>query len=210
MDELELLKKDWQSKSSDFESFSDGDIYKMSHNKSSNIVKTLFYISIAELAFWIIVNAMPFVMSEELKSQLGELSQSWVYIGLNIINWGIILLFVYLLWKSHRAISVTDSVKQLMENILKTRKIIKYYVLFNLVVALISVPISIYFSIKQHPELSEVFSTASTGKLALIFFICLVFTGILLGVIWLIYKLIYGILIKRLNQNYRELKKLEV
>lgn len=210
MDELELLKKDWQAKQPDFQSYSDGDIYKMSHNKSSNIVKTLFYISIAELAFWIIVNIVPFLFSESIKEQIGELSQSWIYVTLNVISYGIIILFVYLLWKAHKAISVTDSVKKLMENILKTRKIIKYYVLYNLGIALISVPISLYFSIKQHPELAEQFNDAGTLQMVLIFLVCLAFTAILLGVIWLIYKLIYGILIRRLNHNYKELKKLEV
>ena len=29
-------------------------------------------------------------------------------------------------------------------------------------------------------------------------------------VIWLFYKLLYGILLKRLNKNYNELKKMEV
>jgi hypothetical protein len=33
---------------------------------------------------------------------------------------------------------------------------------------------------------------------------------LLLGVIWLFYRLLYGILLKRLNRNYKELKKLDV
>lgn len=210
MDELELLKKDWQAKQPDFQSYSDGDIYKMSHNRSSNIVKTLFYISIAELAFWIIINIVPFLFSESIKEQVGELSQSWIYVTLNVISYAIIILFVYLLWKAHKAISVTDNVKKLMENILKTRKIIKYYVLYNLAIALISVPISLYFSIKQHPELADQINNAGALQMMIIFLVCLAFTAILLGVIWLVYKLIYGILIKRLNHNYKELKKLEV
>ena len=51
MDELELLKKDWQKGAADFKSYSDTDIYPMLHKKSSSIVKTLFYISICELVF---------------------------------------------------------------------------------------------------------------------------------------------------------------
>ena len=210
MDELELLKKDWQNKAPDFETYTDNDIYKMSHNKSSNIVKTLFYISVAELTFWILINLLPFIFSEQLQSKIGELSQSWIYIGLNVFSFGIILLFVYLLWKSYKTISVTDNVKKLMENILKTRKIIKYYVLYNLFVALISVPISLYFYLKEHPELSAQVNESTTLELVLIFLICIISTAVLLGVLWLFYKLIYGILIKRLNKNYNELRKLEI
>ena len=35
-------------------------------------------------------------------------------------------------------------------------------------------------------------------------------TVIFVTIIWLFYKLIYGILLKRLNRNYNELKKIEV
>jgi hypothetical protein len=38
----------------------------------------------------------------------------------------------------------------------------------------------------------------------------IVFIAVFLLLIWLFYKLLYGILLKRLRQNYKELKKLEV
>ena len=122
----------------------------------------------------------------------------------------VIILFVYLLWKAHKAISVTDNAKKLMESILKTRKIIKYYVLYNLLLALISIPVSLYFSVNEHPEMSANLSSASSLQLFIIVIVTLLITAVFLVLIWLFYKLIYGILIKRLNQNYNELKKLEV
>ncbi|WP_179338362.1 hypothetical protein [Winogradskyella ludwigii] len=210
MDELELLKKDWNKSNNKYESFSDSDIYTMSHKKSSNIVKTLFYISMAELVFWVLVNFLPIVLSDKMKAQLEEMSHSWIYIGLNILSYAVIILFVYLLWNAHKAISVTDNAKKLMESILKTRRIIKYYVLYNLLIAFISIPVSLYFSINEHPEISEKLSTASPAQLAVMLLITVVITVVFLLFIWLFYKLIYGILIKRLNRNYKELKKLEV
>ncbi|REG84635.1 hypothetical protein [Winogradskyella sediminis] len=210
MDELELLKKDWNKSDNQYKSFSDSDIYKMSHKKSSSIVKTLFYISVAELAFWILISFLPYVLSDQMKSQLEEMSHSWIYIGLNILSYVVIVLFVYLLWRAHKAISVTDNAKKLMESILKTRKIIKYYVLYNLFIAFISIPVSLYFSINEHPEISEQISTANFTQLLIMALITLGITAAFLVVIWLFYKLIYGILIKRLNRNYKELKKLEI
>ena len=44
----------------------------------------------------------------------------------------------------------------------------------------------------------------------LIIALSLLFTGVLLVVIWLFYKVLYGILLKRLKENYTELRKLEV
>ncbi|NRD20406.1 hypothetical protein HNV08_10145 [Winogradskyella eckloniae] len=210
MDELELLKKDWKQNENQFEAFSNSDIYKMSHKKSSNIVKTLFYISLAELVFWVLINFLPFVLSDRLKAQLEDMSHSWLYMSLNVISYGVIVLFICLLWKAHKAISVTDNAKKLMESILKTRKIIKYYVLYNLFIALLSIPFSLYFSVNEHPEISQQISTASTKELTLITLVAVAITAVFLALIWLFYKLIYGILIKRLNRNYNELKKLEV
>ncbi|MGJ8549251.1 hypothetical protein [Winogradskyella wichelsiae] len=210
MDELDLLKKDWKKSDNQYTSFTNSDIYKMSHRKSSTIVKTLFYISMAELVFWILINFLPFVLSDSMKAQLEAISHSWVYVALNIVSYIVIVLFVYLLWKAQKAISVTDNAKKLMKSILKTRKIIKYYVLYNLFLALVTIPISLSFSISEHPELSEKISTASSAQLAVMLLVTIVITAIFLTLIWLFYKLIYGILIKRLNKNYNELKKLEI
>ncbi|WP_179320290.1 hypothetical protein [Winogradskyella helgolandensis] len=210
MDELELLKKDWNKSDNQYQSFSDSDIYKMSHRKSSNIVKTLFYISVAELIFWVLINFLPFVLSDTMKAQLEEMTHSWLYVGMNILTYSVIILFVYLLWKAHKAISVTDDAKKLMESILKTRKIIKYYVLYNLLIGLISMPLGFYISISDHPEIAEKLSTASTTQLIVISAVAIGTTLVFLGLVWLFYKLIYGILIKRLNANYKELKKIEV
>ena len=210
MDELELLKKDWNKSENQYKSFTDSDIYNMSHKKSSSIVKTLFYISIAELVFWVLINLLPFVLSSKIKAQFEEMSHSWVYIGMNILSYSVIITFVFLLWKSQKAISVTDNAKKLMESILKTRKIIKYYVLFNLLLGLISMPLAFYPSLNEHPEISEKLNLASPTQLIVMSAAVIGITLVFLLFVWLFYRLIYGILIKRLNKNYNELKKMEV
>ncbi|MGB5417396.1 MAG: hypothetical protein WBN21_01095, partial [Algibacter sp.] len=45
---------------------------------------------------------------------------------------------------------------------------------------------------------------------AVIIMVTILILAIAIGVLLLFYWLIYGILLKRLNQNYKELKKLEV
>ena len=209
MDELELLKRDWQTSETKFQTYTDKDIYRMSHKKSSSIVKTLFYISVAEFVFWILVNILPAMLSEKMKAQMDEMMHSTIYVVLTGLSYGIILLFVYLLWKSYTSISVTDNAKKLMESILKTRKIIKYYVLYNLTFAFISIPVSFYLTLKEHPEMAEKIADFSNMQLVVLVGIIIIATAIFLGLIWLFYRLIYGILIKRLNRNYVELQKIE-
>ena len=52
MDELELLKKDWQQKDEHLPRLSYDEIHTMIWKKSSSIVKWIFYISIIEVALF--------------------------------------------------------------------------------------------------------------------------------------------------------------
>ncbi|MDG1728798.1 MAG: hypothetical protein P8K68_00595 [Algibacter sp.] len=210
MDELDLLKKDWNKESSK-KKLSVTDIYPMLQKKSSSIVKTLFYISIAELIFWILVNSIPYFSSDTYKQRLEDIYQNdYALTVISIISYAIILLFVYLLYKSHKSISVTDSAKKLMESILKTRKVIRYYVLYNLIIAGLSLIIGFYYAMHNNPEISGKLENFSDKQMLIAISIMTLFTVVFVLVIWLFYKLIYGFLLKRLNQNYTELKKLEV
>jgi len=210
MDGLDLLKKDWDNESSK-KKLSVKDIYPMLHKKSSSIVKTLFYISIAELIFWILVNSIPYFTSDTYKQRLdGVFQNDFIFKSITIISYAIILLFIYLLYKSYKSISITDSAKKLMESILKTRKIIKYYVLYNLIVAGLSLIIGFYYALHNAPNTAIDFASISDKKMVLIILVITLITAVFVLVIWLFYKLIYGLLLKRLNRNYKELKKLEV
>ena len=160
MDELDLLKKDWQKGPVQGESvLSSKDIYPMMHKKSSSIVKTLFYISVAELVFWILVNSIPYFSSAEYRADLEAMyGNSGVLLGVTIFTYVVILTFIYLLYKSYKSISVTDSAKQLMESILRTRKIVRYYVIYNLVMAFLSMVFGLYYTIYENPEVSAEFA----------------------------------------------------
>lgn len=211
MDELELLKKDWGKQDSAYKKLSSQEIYPLLQKKSSSIVKTLFYISIGELVFWILINTIPYFTSDSYKERLESVyTNETIFIGLTIISYLVILLFIYLLFKSHKAISVTDNAKKLMESILKTRKVIKYYVLYNLIMAFASMVVGMYFAIIHDPNLTETISHFNQKQMIITYMILVGVTAIFVFIIWLFYKLIYGLLLKRLNRNYKELKKLEV
>lgn len=211
MDELELLKKDWEKKDPAHKKLSAEDLYPILYKKSSSIVKTLFYISVGELIFWILVNTIPYFTSDSYQDRLNSIyTNEYVFTGLTIISYIVILLFVYLLFKAHKSISVTDSAKKLMENILKTRKVIKYYVIYNLVMAFASMVIGIYIGIFHDPEVSAKIANFSNKQLLFTYTFIVFVTAVFILIIWLFYKLLYGLLLRRLNRNYKELKKLEV
>ncbi|SEA06064.1 hypothetical protein [Bizionia paragorgiae] len=210
MDELELLKKHWKSTGDSDQKLSAKQLYPMLLKKSSSIVKTLFYISIAELVFWILINFLPMLSTSYLDDLEQVYGNNIVLIVLSVISFGVVLVFVYLLYKAYKNISVTDNTKQLMASILKTRKIVKYYVIYNLTMIFISVPISLYFTSLNDTALHDKIIHFTTTQTIVFYLITFVLTGIFVLVFWLFYRLIYGILLRRLNRNYLELKKLEL
>ncbi|TCK66660.1 hypothetical protein DFQ05_1933 [Winogradskyella wandonensis] len=213
MDELELLKKDWQKGADNFPQVSREDIYKMTHAKSSSIVKWIFYIGLLEFAFW-------FIVSIGLKSlgfgdEIKKLESSTVFIVFAVISYFVLLYFLYKFYINYKNISATDSARRLMKNILKTRKTVKAYVIFNLAFLVIATFYGVYFAL-QNDETSKsmIDAAAANGEIfkfyASIIALTLLLLACAIAVLLLFYWLIYGLLLKQLNSNYKELKKLEI
>ncbi len=213
MDELELLKKDWQKNDKDYPKLSYNDIYKMILKKSSSIVKWIFIISLLEFVFWGFISFA--VKDTESMQRFKSYNAENIMIPLTIIGYAILAYFFYKFFMNYRTISVTDNAKKLMENILKTRRTVKQYVAFNLIFLFIStfVVLGIQFN-KDDQIVSMIDKAATNGELFKFYATTILITLLVLGVMILIflgfYYLIYGILLKRLNKNYRDLKKLEV
>ena len=130
MDELEILKKDWKKNENTFDQVSEKEIYGMLHKRSSSIVKWILIISVLELLLW---SGISFLTSDESYSKtLKAYHLDTIMPVITIINYGVILFFIYLFFKNYKAINTTDTVKQLMQNILKTRKTVQYYVWYNI------------------------------------------------------------------------------
>jgi len=138
-----------------------------------------------------------------------------IMIPLTILGYAILAYFFYKFFMNYRTISVTDNAKKLMEKILKTRRTVKQYVAFNLIFLFIStfVALGIQFN-KDEQIVSLIDKAASNGELFKFYAVTILTTLLVLGIMIILflgfYYLIYGILLKRLNKNYRELKKLEM
>ena len=124
MDELELLKKDWQKDDNNYPKLSYNEIYKMILKKSSSIVKWIFIISILEFVLWTVVSFL--LKDADFNQKFKEYHAESIMIPFMILGYVIIAYFLYRFFMNYRTISVTDSAKVLMENILKTRRILKF------------------------------------------------------------------------------------
>ena len=214
MDELELLKKDWKKdENSRYPKLSYNEIYKMILKKSSSIVKWIFIISVLEFVFWTIISFA--FKNTEYNKRFESYHAENIMIPFVILGYLILIYFFYKFYMNYRTISATDSAKILMENILKTRRTVKQYVGFNLIFIAISAFVTLGIQFDRDEEMISLIEKASANGEVFKFYavtiiITLIFLVILIAVILGFYYLIYGILLKRLNGNYKELKKLEV
>jgi hypothetical protein len=212
MDELEFLKKDWKKREADFPKLSYQEIYKLVHKKSSSIVKWIFIICIAEFLFWgLITISIPestFAIYEKFNLK------TFLFVT-QILHYVVVFVFIYLFYKNYKTISVVDNTGLLMKNILKTRKTVNYYVYYNIVLyILLSVILNaVMFS---HTDilienLMPENSNLDTEKfLTINIVVQIILLAVMCGLIWGYYRIIYGILLKKLNRNYKELESLEV
>ena len=206
MEELDLLKKDWKRNENSFEQVSEVDIYKMLHKKSSSIVKWILIISILEVLLWTGISLANNSDEYFIKTHSEYLIEYFKY--LTIFNYAVVAVFIYMFYKNYRAISTITSTKQLMKDILKTRKTVQYYVWYNLGMMVVSMIIGFVLVFTVDPKLHELASKGNAMIFMIIF--CTICIVIFVGLFWLFYRLIYGILLRKLFRNYNELKKIDL
>lgn len=213
MDELELLKKDWKKDTTTYPQLTYKEIYTMIHAKSSNIVKWIFIISLLEFVFWLAISVL--LKGTSISDKMNNLDIDHILIPITIISYVVLAYFFYQFYKNHKNISATDNAKTLIENILKTRQTVKQYVIFNLAFLVLGTFLGATYGFKHDPIITEQLQAASLNGgvfqiYAGIIIVTILVLAVALGLLLFIYWLTYGLLLKRLNRNYNELKKLEV
>jgi hypothetical protein len=201
MKELDLLKKDWKKNENSFVPVSENEIYKMIHQRSSSIVKWIFVISILE---FLVVNGIGLLLPDEHSEDVYVIDK--YSDAFQILSYGVTFFFMFLFYKNYRNISATSNTKKLMETILKTRKTVQYYIWYNILyIGLMVCGLGTFMVLKNY-----YYDNLNTLKMMEAFGLILAAVLILMGLIWLFYRFLYGILLKKLNKNYQELKKIDL
>jgi len=199
MDSLNKYKTAWQNQNIENQIDSKS-LNKMIYKSSSSIVKWIFYVSLMEFTLIILMNIF-------IKTDWDFYKKYGLYhfiLIVSVLGYLIAILFIILFYKNYKNISANQSTKELMQRILKTRKTVKYYV----ATTIISLMIAMFYSfwVILHSEDYEYImdGLGENGHLvvwAFVIFSILFLAALLFG----FYALIYGLLIKRLNKNYKEL-----
>jgi hypothetical protein len=199
MKELDLLKKDWKKDTNSFEQLSESAIYKMIHKHSSSLVKWILIISILE---FIVLNGIGFFINDE---NIDKFLALHPYLNIiNYLNYIVVIGFIIVFYKKYRAISALDSSKNLIEQIINTRKVVNYYILWNV---LIGGFFGVFGAIDGfNNAYSKDHAVNRTTEYLVIIFI----VPLIMVLIWGFYKLLYGSLLSKLNKNYKELMKIDL
>ncbi|MFL9845890.1 hypothetical protein [Flavobacterium rhizosphaerae] len=211
MDALDKLKNNWQ-KNDNYPRFSQQQIYAMLHKRSSSIVKWILIISIIEFAAWLGLNIL--LKDNSTNKTLRGLGLEYLIVSLSVISYGIILYFIYIFYTRYKKITATDNVKKLMSSILATRKAVRNYIYITISYNIIGAIVVLIILLQSDPVILNAYEQSQqSGDEVFFYMITIVITLLLLGLfffaMWLIYRLIYGILLKRLIKNYEELKQME-
>ncbi|NER14087.1 hypothetical protein GWK08_11595 [Leptobacterium flavescens] len=212
MDELELLKKNWQNSDQSMPKLTYDEIYKMIWKRSSSIVKWIFYISIIELVLGVII--FIFTADKKYWAEMEAYNMKGITIAIYIITYAVAGYFVYRFYMNYREISVIDNTKTLMNNIFRTRKTVRRYIAIALGLTAIYGSILSVSMLKSENFMNairdELNQDLTSSQWIIIIILSIIIVMISTLVIWLIYQLIYGILLRRLRKNYKELQKMEV
>ncbi|KAB8155205.1 hypothetical protein EZY14_004780 [Kordia sp. TARA_039_SRF] len=207
MEELDLLKKDWKKQEAHQPKLSYNDIDNMMLKKSSSLVKWVFYVSLLELGFGIAVVLLALLIQPDL---LNDSSMpSW-------LNWffyassAVVFYFIYKFFINYKKISTTSSVKDLMKNIMTTRRTVKHYVMYSLTIIAMTVCIAFPTGYIERAGGMDMFKAEATLSQYLMLAVgTIVAACLVVALFYGIYYLIYGLLTKKLKKNYKELKQLK-
>ena len=215
IDELDLLKKDWQKREAHLPQLSFDQIHKMIWKKSSSIVKWILIISILEITLPNLIYLSPSFRENNFLEDIESFNTA--FLVFNIFFYSVVAYFIYQFYRRYREISVLASAKNLMRQIIKTRKTVKYYIIFCLSMGLVFFALFIFGIYLDDDILLSLDGIAEKSKeiplekikttaIWVLSIGAIVFTAVAAG----IYFLLYGLLLRKLKRNYKELKQLEV
>ena len=215
---LDDLKKSWQEQ--DIKpKYAPSEILQMLHKKSRNYVKYILWISTLEFLIFFSLSIFYIFQSEgdnsflDILKKLGvqetpQLQETFehLYAGLKLVSLLITGFFVIQFYLNYKKIKVQDNLKLLILQIVKFRKTVNAFIFTNIFLLILFTGILTAFIFR----IFSVQNIQLTHPTLIGFIVGLSLTTLFsVGLIWLYYKIVYGIIMRRLGQNLKELQKIE-
>ena len=216
--DLDSFKKTWQEQPVE-PKYDNAEILQMLNKKSRNYVKYIFWISVIEFVLFTAFGLFYILQNKESNTFLTSLQKLGVekneqmqdildniYLVIKIFTLLITGYFVIKFYKNYRKIKVEEDLKEFISRIIKFKKTVNAFILINILIVVVFTSALTIFGIyaiqKQNTEL------ASSSIVAFIISF-IISTVLCIVLIWAYYRLVYGILIKRLDKNLTQLKEID-
>ncbi|MGE6398075.1 beta-carotene 15,15'-monooxygenase [Chryseobacterium scophthalmum] len=216
--DLDSFKKTWQEQPVK-PKYDNNEILKMLNNKSRNYMKYIFWISVVEFLLFSVLGVFYLIQNNESDSFLSILEKMGVhrddqlitkldniYLIVKILSLVVTGFFVFKFYQNYRKIRVEEDLKLFIIRIITFKKTVNAFILTNigLLLILISALIGFTFYILNVQNI-EINSSTFTGFIVGI----IVSTILCVILIWVYYRLVYGIIMSRLDKNLNQLKEIE-
>ena len=216
--DLDSFKKTWQEQPVE-PKYNNDEILRMLNKKSRNYVKYIFWISVIEFVlftafglFYILQNKesntfLSFLqkLGVEKNDQLQEILDN-IYLVIKILTLLVTGYFVIKFYQNYRKIKVEQDLKEFISRIIIFKKTVNAFILINILIVVVFTSaltiFGIYFIQNQNTALANSSIVAFIVSFIISTVLCIV-------LIWAYYRLVYGILIKRLDKNLNQLKEID-
>jgi len=216
--DLDSFKKTWQEQPVQ-PKYDSTEILQMLNRKSRNYVKYIFWISVVEFLFFSVLGMFYFFQGDESDSfrkileKLGaqespelENNFDFAYLAIKIIGLLITAYFVFKFYQNYRKIKIEENLKGLITRIIKFKNTVNAFILISIVLL---VAFTLVFSAFIFYILNSQNIQPSSSNLAIVIVGTIVSMVLCILLIWLYYRLVYGIIIRKLDKNLKQLKDID-
>ncbi|MGG5208596.1 beta-carotene 15,15'-monooxygenase [Chryseobacterium sp. MIQD13] len=216
--DLDSFKKTWQEQPVQ-PKYDSNEILQMLNRKSRNYVKYIFWISVAEFLFFSVLGLFYFFQDDESDSfrkileKLGaqkapeiETNFDHAYLAIKILSLLITAYFVFKFYQNYRKIKIEENLKGLIIRIIKFKKTVNAFILISIAIL---VAFTFVFTAFIFYALNSQNVRPDNSNLIIVIIGIIVSTVLCVVLIWLYYRLVYGIIIRKLDKNLKQLKDID-
>lgn len=216
--DLDQYKTSWQQQEV-LPKYDSTEILKMLNKKSRNYVKYILWISIVEFFLILAVSLYYSYQGNDGESLIHILEKMQVKMTPEILNTIdvfynimkylsiiIVLFFVIKFYLNYKKINVESNLKKFIQQIIVFKKTVNRFILINILFLLVMTLAMGAFVTKVISQQNIEMDNPTFVGFILGFLISLILS---VGLVILYYRLVYGIIIRRLSKNLEQLKEIE-
>ena len=216
--DLDNFKKTWQEQDI-LPKYDSTEIEAMLNKSSKNYVKYILWISIAEFLVILCMNFYYAFLGNDRNSLMSILSRlgiknttslednfTHLYFYLKVVSLLMTAFFVVKFFRNYRKINIESNLKKLILQIINFKKTVNFFILANILLIILFTVVLLAVTLTV---LSQQNIHLNSPTLIRFLVGTIVMMGISVVLIWVYYRLVYGIILKRLGKNLEELQRID-